>query len=237
MFIDIDSSAVVVHTNRLEKISKYALPYAIRNTLNSAAFDVKTTTMPRTAAREFTQRVPNFFKANSRVDLARGNDIRLMKATVGFIPNNSNGADRAVSELEQQEYGGTIGGRSFIPMTTARGGNDGKPVRPSNRISKVKKIINSNTITGKTPAQKFRHAVSIAGVGGYVIGNNEKKTLFKVVSLNDDGFKVRPLFSYKENRKVKVTGTGFMRDASMESGKKLDDFYIREANKQIDRIR
>lgn len=237
MFIDIDSSAVVIHTNRLEKISKYGLPYAIRNTLNSAAFDVKTNTMPRSAAHEFTQRVPNFFKANSRVDLARGNDIRLMKATVGFIPNNSNGADQAVSDLEQQEYGGTIGGRSFIPMTTARGGNQDKPVRPSNRISKVKKIINSNTISGKTPAQQFRHAVSMAGIGGYVIGNNQKKTLFKVVSLKEDGFKVRPLFSYKESRKVKVAGTGFMRDASVESGKKLEEIYIMEANRQIDRIR
>lgn len=237
MYIDIDSSALVTHTNRLEKMSRTALPYAIRNTLNSAAFDVKTTTMPRSAAQEFTQRVPNFFKANSRVELARGNDIRLMQATVGFIPNNSNGADKAVADLEQQEYGGTIGGRSFIPMVTARGGNQAKPVRPSNRISKVKKIINANTIEGKTPAQKFRHAVSVAGVGGFVIGNNEKKTLFRVVSIKEDSFKVRPLFSYKENRKVKVSGTGFMQRASLDSASKMEDIYIREAEKQIDRIR
>lgn len=235
MILNINSRAVVTFTNTLEKMHRSALPYAIRNTLNSVAFDVKKNTMPRNAAAEFTQRSPNFFRANSRVVMATGWNVSKMQATVGFLAVGSKGADQAVKELEQQEYGGVIESRSFIPMDTARGGNSAKPVRPSNRLSRIKKIVNSNTIAGKTAKQKFRHAVHKAGVGGYVIGNNAKKTLFKVLAVGDR-MKLRPLFSYKENRKVRVRATMFMREASLESGAKMESIFAREAKRQIERL-
>jgi hypothetical protein len=233
MMININSDAVVVFTNKLEKMSRSALPYAIRQTLNTVAFDVKKNTMPKSADNEFENRSPNFFKANSRVDMATGNDIDSMKSTVGFIGN-----DQAVRDLEQQEYGGTIEARSFIPMDTARvGSSNSKKIRPANRISKVNKIIDSNTMEGKTPQQKFNHAVAKAGSGGYVIGNNENKTLFRVESIDSSGYKLRALFSYKKGRTVKVSETSFMRDASIESADKMEKIFIDQATKQIERIR
>lgn len=236
MFIDINSSALVVHTNRLEKMSRSVLPYAIRSTLNSAAFDVKKNTMPESAKREFTQRMPNFFRANSSVEMAMGYNIDSMRATIGFLARGAK-SDKAVAELEQQEHGGVIGGRSFIPMNEARGGNSNRGVRPQNRITGLKNVVNANTIEGKTPAQKFRHAAVKAGAGGYVLGNNAKQTLFKVLSVNDNRIKLRPLFSYQEHRSVRVKGTGFMESASLISASKMNGIYIAEAEKQIERVK
>lgn len=232
MIINIDTDEVVVFTNKLHAISKSALPQAIRATLNGTAMDVKKNTMPKQASEEFTQRNPNFFKANSRVDFARGNDIRLMESTVGFIAK-----DQAVEDLEEQEYGGTIESRSFIPMDTARvGGTNQSKLRPSNRISKVKKVVNSNTMQGATPQSKFRAAVKKAGVGGYVIGNNASQTLWRIESIDGSNVKMKPLFSYKKGRTVHVSETKFMRTASMESGEGMNKRFIQEAEKIFDRL-
>jgi hypothetical protein len=81
---DINTKAVVIFTNKLEKFRKSALPAAIRNTLNSAAFDVKQKTMPVSAEKNFVRRKPNFFKANSKVVMAQGREVKGLKAIVGF---------------------------------------------------------------------------------------------------------------------------------------------------------
>lgn len=236
MRLNINADAVVVLSNKLEKMRKTSLPAAIKTALNSAAFDVKKNTMPKTAEREFIQRSANFFKANSKVEMASGSDIRMMKATVGFVGKSGNKSDQAVDDLEAQEYGGTIKSRSFIPMDTARGGSHSEKVKPSNRIGSIKNVINSNTVSGKTPQQQFRHAAAKAGKGGYVIGNNSKKTLYKVVDISPGKIKLKPLFSFSKGRSVKVRPTGFMRDASLQSGSRIDQYFIDAATKQIEKL-
>ena len=88
MILNINSNAVVSYTNTLEKLHKSAFPVAIRETLNSAAFDVKKNTMPLSAKKSFIERQPTFFKANSKVDKATGFNTSTMKSTVGFFSNN-----------------------------------------------------------------------------------------------------------------------------------------------------
>jgi hypothetical protein len=235
MILNINSDAAVKFTNTLEKMHRSGLPNAIRSTLNNAAFDVKKTTMPRFAADHFTMRAPNFFKANSRVDMAKGWDVKAMAATVGFIARGK-GANNAVQDLEKQEYGGSIIGRSFIPTIQARGGNAGKTVRPSNRLGRIKNIVNSNTIEGKSPQQQFITAAIKAGRGGFVLGNNKSQTLWKIESIDGSTIKKKPLFSYVKGRSVQVSQTGFMRSASIESAGKMDVMFAKEAKKQIERI-
>lgn len=229
--ININSSAVVRHTNTLEQMHKSALPLAVRNTLNSVAFDVKKTTMPASAEREFVTRAPNFFKANSRVEMARGWKVDAMQSVVGFIPK-----DQAVDDLEAQEYGGKIESRSFIPMDLARSGGPATKVRPTNRLSKIGKVVNANTMEGRTPQAKFINAAKKAGRGGYVIGNLPDKTLWKIERIDGRVIHKKPLYSYEKNREVSVTATGFMRAASLESAKKLEQIFIEQAQKQIERL-
>jgi hypothetical protein len=240
--IDINTKAVVALTNRLEKIGKTALPKAIAYTLNSAAFDVKTKTMPKRSADIFEKRSPNFFKANSKVEKVTSNDLRSMKATVGFISDNLEGKknNHAVKDLEQQEHGGSLGGKSFIPLDRARKGNSyTKAVRPNNRISKIQKVIEASKVKAKSTKQKFIIASLEAGPNSHVLSRG---TLFRINSFSSNlrtkGIKINavPLYSFKKSRKIRVRGTHFMEKSSIESAKKMEGFYIAEAKKRIARL-
>lgn len=225
---------------------KSALPNAVRETLSRAAMDVKKNTMPRQADKTFVNRAPNFFKANSRVEFARGYNIATMKSTVGFVEKSLKGENNfAVKDLEQQEHGGTIKGRSFVPLVTARAGNsDSGLVKPKNRISKIRRIINSKNSRGKNKAQKFIIAANEAGRGGYVIGGSNK-ILFRVKSLGKSSslktrrqkIKVEPLYVFRRKGKAKVKSTSFMERASLLTARNLDNIFIQEAKKQIQRLK
>lgn len=239
MQLNINTDAVVKFTNKLEKLHKSALPVAIRGALNKAAFNVKQETLLKSADKEFIKRQPNFFKANSRVEMAQGFNLSQMKATVGMVSNGLKGGNNyAVKDLEQQEDGGTIKGKSFIPVSKARlGGSKSKAVRPINRLSNIKRIIDSRKSKGKTNKQKFVRAVREAGPGGYVLGNKSKSILWRVDSLVKGKMKITPLYSYKENRSVKVLGKDFMKKASLKSASNIEHYFIEEANRQIQKYK
>lgn len=243
LILNIDVSAVVVYTNKLEKLHKSGIPVAVRTALNSAAFDVKQNTMPQSAQQRFVQRQPNFFKANSRVEMAKGWDIRTMAATVGFISDylKVNSTNFAVKDLEQQEYGGQIDAKAFIPLDPARsGGSFVKPVRPINRLTEITGIVDAAKIVGASRKAAFVKAAIKAGPGGTVLGNLGKQKLWRIDSITKKGntidIKKTVLYSYKQGRSVNVKETGFMRWATLKSGNRLEEFYIKEAQKQIDRL-
>lgn len=237
--LNINTDQVVRWTNKLEKMHRSALPLAIRGSLNSAAKDVKQKTMPATSKASFVNRSKNFFKFNSRVEFAKGFNVKSMQAMVGFTSARLKGGDNfAVKDLEQQERGGKIGGKSFIAHKEARGGSNTKAVKPINRLSAITNIINAKNFRGNKK-QRLIRAIHRAGKGGYVLGSaiSGENTLFRVKSLNKKGaFKLTPLYDFKKGRKVSVTGTGFMRIASLKSGSKIESFYIKEAKKQIKRL-
>lgn len=230
--ININSDAVVVFTNKLEKLRKYDLPIAVMQTLNSAAFDVKQKTMPVTS-KEFTNRSPNFFKANSTVMKASGFKVRSMKSTVGFASHKLRlGASNfAVKDLEEQENGGLIDGKSFIPLDAARRSGSKSLVKPAHRLTNIKNIVNQNSFRGNKK-QKFIKAIHKAGKGGHVLGGTKfgETTLFRVRTLTKRGkFTVTPLYSFKSGRKVKVKPTPFMKMASGKSAAKMEGFFIKHA--------
>lgn len=250
MQLNINIDKVVVFTNKLEKMHRSALPVAIRETLNSAAFDVKKNTMPEYANKEFTNRTKNFFKANSKVNKATGFDVNSMEAVVGFYENKlkNQGTNYAVKDLEQQEEGGQIGGRSFIPLKQARTSRSwNKNVKSEARRANIKgKIIDSEDNTsGRSPEEKYVRSAIHAGKGGWLIGSkrNSKGNRFlnKIVSVKtiDGETKIKsvPMFAVQGDRKVKVKGTGFMKSASMDSAKKMEQEYIRQAKRQIERLK
>lgn len=243
MRLNINSSEVVNFTNTLEKMHKSALPNAIRGALNSAAFDVKQNTMPKKAATEFIKRQPNFFKANSRVEMAKGFNINHMQATVGFTETGLKGGNNyAVKDLEQQEEGGSIDKKSFIPLSGARvGGSRNKSIRSNARLSGIKKIIDIKNSSGKNQRERFVIAASVAGKGGFVLRNN---ILFKIDTAPSSNlgnkkanFKATALYTFKKGRSVNVKATGFMKKASIESANQIEDFFIREANRQFIRLK
>lgn len=232
MQLNVNTDAVVAFTNKLEKLNRAAFPVAVRTALNSAAFDMKKNTLIQSADDEFVKRKPNFFKANSKVIPAKGFDINTMQSAVGFFGNS-----QAVDDLEHQEKGGTIGSRSFIPLKTARtGNNNNKMVRANARLKQIK-IVNTANATGKNDKEKFVKSVIHAGVGGHVLSElNGNGFVWRVNSLKrtkDGNFKLTPLYSFKDGRKVTVDKTGFVRKAAEQSSEKIEKFYIEAAIKQF----
>lgn len=199
--------------------------------------------MPRTAAATFEKRQPNFFKANSHVDMATGFDVKGMRATVGFISTSLRGDNNySVRELEQQEYGGKIPKRTFIPLNSARvGESHSRLVKPENRLTNIKNIIKSESANGNSSKAKFIAAVFKAGRGGYVIGNiGPKYKLYRVLEAGKGEGKmkirIKPLYSVMIGRAVGIHKTGFMQRASLDSASRLYIYYASEANRQIQRL-
>lgn len=237
MKLNINSDAVVKFTARLERMKKSDLPVAIRSALNDAVFDVKTNTMPKSADDSFENREPNFFKANSRFESATGFKISAMKAVVGFKSEKLRGSSNfAIKDLEQQEQGGQIGGKAFIPMKTARVGKQPKKaVRAMNRTSAIRNMVDSGKVSGDNKKQEFIKAAFKAGSGGYVLGNNSKKIAWRVDSLKGrrNRIKMTPLYSYAAGRSVNVKKTKFMEEAAKITAKKLEGFFEKQAKKRI----
>ena len=232
--VKVDVTEMHDFAHKLAMMNKSAFPVAVRQSLDSTGFHLKKKSMPYYADKTFTQRRKNFFKAKSKVDKANGFDIDQMETTVGFLGN-----EQAVEDLEQQEIGGTIEGRSFVPMESARTGKrNTRPVRPANRLSKIDNIIDARKGKG-TNGSKFHRAVHKAGKGGFVLADYKGKTiLWRVNSLRktDTGkHKLTALYSYEEGRGVKVEATHFMNKASHMSRKKMEEFFINHAKRQVEK--
>lgn len=242
--LKIDTKHAVAFTDKLEQLSRSALPNAIRNTLNRAAFEVKQVTIPISTKKHFTIRKENFFKANSKVIMAKGYDINTLKATVGFTPTNAKYNNRSVEELFQQEFSGTISHRTYVPMRFSRsGGSLSGQVLPSNRVKNFGKIYKaSENVKGRTNKQKFILSAIAAGRRGLVLGNakNGREVLYRITSIrHQDGRTLvikTPIYSHKSGRSVRINRTGFMKEASLASQRKLTKFYIAEAERQFKRF-
>jgi uncharacterized protein YfiM (DUF2279 family) len=247
MELNINTDAVVRHTARLEQLHRSALPVAIRGALNGAAYDVKKVTMPK-ASDIFTHRSPTFFKATSKVNPAKGFNIRSMASMVGFLPQaGAKESGGATKDLQQQEDGGRIGHRAFIPLRKARAGSsNNRRVRANVRLAAIRsKIIDSKTSKAKTKAGQFFSSAMLAGKGGFVIGNLRNsagnKTLLQINSVHRENGRTyvnsTPIYSVKSGRSVQPKATHFMRKASLISAGKMEIYYIAEAEKQIARLK
>ena len=245
MILNINNNEVMHHTNRLRELHKSALPVAIRETLNSAAFDVKKNTMPLSAKKSFIERQPTFFKANSKVDKATGFNTNTMKSTVGFFSNNLKGSNNyAVEDLEEQENSGRIGGKSFIPLNEARSGKSyNKLVKPNARLSNIRqRLVNRSDVKAKGWGQAMIKSALHVGVGGHILTESSGKggAVFRVNSIKrvkgNIVFKSSKLYSFNKNRKITVKGTHFMKSASLQSANKMDNYFKLEAEKQIKRL-
>jgi len=238
--ININTDAVVAYTNRLEKLHRSDLPIAIRNALTKAALLTKKESLLKTTRDTFVNRNKTFFKAKSRFLPAKGFNIDGMKATIGMSDLRINSNDHAVRNLEEQEHGGTIGGRSFIPTDDARVGKSrNKNVAPRNRLNKIglKNVLRVGRSVGKNRDQRFVKTVILAkrrfGARAYVLTN---KILFRVDSVSTGGslkFKLTRLYSFKRARSVRVKPTNFMFRSAKIQANKMDIFYKIEAEKRI----
>lgn len=242
MILSINNTALVAYTKKLRTLHRSALPVAVRQTLNSVAFDMKSRTLPASASKTFVQRKPNFFKANSKVGMAKGFKIDGMKSVVGFVPKS-----QAVKELHEQEYGGTIKDRSFIPNKQARSGGWNTMVKPRFRMARIggSNIVKASESKGRSDKQKFVRSAIMAkklhGNNALVLGNKHqgKQTLSKIDKISRNlkrrtiKIKRTAIYTVKKGRSVKISKTGFAKRAAHESGLRISEYYVQHAQKQF----
>lgn len=244
MEVVINTDAAHGYAKKLIEMRKSAFPTAIRNTLNSVAFDVKTKTMP-VEVKKFINRQENFFRANSKVERAMGLDINTMSSKVGFVSTNLKlGANNyAVKDLEEQESGGSIGGKSFIPIDefARSGANNRGLVKPNARLSRIKNMVDAKAMPGKSNRQKFIQAAATVGQGGFVLYENKVWRIDSRVVSNlktrKVQFKSNPIYTFKRGRTIRVKSTHFMKTASFQSARKMESFFMQYAKRELERLK
>ena len=240
--LNVNTDAIVQFANKLDRIGKTVLPNVVKGTLNDAAFDLKTKTMPSLAS-QFINRQANFFKANSTYDKAEGSNINSMRSMTGFYDNKLQNASTnyAIKDLEQQEHGGTISGKSFIPMDKARKSGWNTTTTSKLRITNLPKLTNVSNAKGQGWEQRFIKSAVHAGKNGFVLSANTGKggAVFRIKGFAHFGKNTHvfyeKVYSFSKNRKIKVNPTHFMEKASLKSAGKLDDFFIKRAQAQINK--
>jgi hypothetical protein len=233
---DINSKEVVQLTAKLERLNATIMPKVVASTLNELAFDVKQKELSKSANKNFINRKPKFFDVFSKVDKARGNTLSSLRAEVGMKSNGN----KAVEELKEQEHGGVIKSRSFIPTEQARVGASIKGLIRSNARLKKIKFANVKDAKGVSEEQKFAKTVAHVGKGGLVLAEKDgKQTLWRVNSLNrsaDGKFKLTPLYTYEKGRSAKIKSTKFFLEATNATYPKALKFYTQQAEREYSKL-
>jgi hypothetical protein len=247
MEIVFDLQAFEDYSKKLKSLHKSAYPTVVRNTLTSGAMTTKTKTLDREAKQTFERREKNFFKANSKFIPAKGWNIDKMQSIVGMYENklSNKSTNYAVKDLEKQEQGGKIGGRSLIPMKQARIGGKGK-TKAKERIQNIKKkkLIMVNESDGRTRKQQFVRAsiMSVTKGDGLVLGHKTSsgnRILYRVdflrtgVKNRNFQLKYTKLYNFRKNRKVDVDKTNFMQKSAERGSKAMPHTFRKEAERQF----
>lgn len=249
--VDVNSEEVIKFSKKLDRISKSALPRAVRSTLDTLAFDTKKKTLLEEANKAFTQRNKAFYKRFSRVEKVSTNKINSMKSKVGMVDRSSSGTrEQAGVDQTQQQLGGTIKGRTFIPLDSARvGKNNKRNVRKQNRLSNLKIALNTRNSRGANPKERFvKGAVfAVKKFGNDAIiqhrRDDGKEYLYRIsrggsdIKTREFGLKVEALYSVKRGRTVRVDAKPFTLRAALRSQKRTEKIFKFHAQRRINAIR
>ena len=223
---------------QLKELHRAVLPNAVRSTLNDLAFDVKKNTLMPSLNKSMIIRNNQFFKKYSGVDKATGYDIGKMFSEVGFIPSGN--ATKAVGRLEEQDKGGNLDKRNMVPLDKSRIGSTVKgKVRGVNYQNKIK--LAGHVIKGdlqglirgvtRTKIDKGGAGQGIAIIYGQTLFEiNGFKRLRKSNSIK---LNLKPLYSYKKDRKITVKPHRFMSKSAMESSNKCQELFNKNVEKQM----
>lgn len=230
---------------KLQRINDVALPFAVQNTLNRVARDVKINSLKQTTNKMFTIRKRTFFTANSGYKSYKakqfGYNINRLKAEIG-ITKSVKPNEKATEQVGSQQTATNIK-RSINPL-----GEKSKPKSVINILSKKPEVYDSQADNGefayiRTVQKAYRSNTGVIFKKGnrgalHRITNMKKR---KPTKKNPNKFIIKtiPIASYIKSGEVKLTKKRpFLNDAViMSSNKLMERFFIEEANKQIERVR
>lgn len=251
---NINTDSVVRLTRNLELAGKRHLPNAVRNTLNNLAFDTKKRTLPQEAEKAFTTRNKTFYKRYSKVKMARGKDLKTMKAIVGMNEQGAPAsAKQAIDDQTQQQVKGTITGRTLIPLDDARvGGNRSRNVRSKFRTSRLNVDMDTAKSRGGTEKDRFINTAitAVERFGGEAIIKHKAKSGTEIIyhvkkgggknsfKTREFSVKVTGLYSVKEGRAVRITkAKPFTLKAANRSMMKARKYFKKNAEREFKKLR
>ena len=219
---NVNASEVVALTNKLEKLNRSAMPLAVRNTLNDVAFDVKQVTAPNEFEGRFIIRKKSFLRANSLAIKCKNTfNINEMESAYALKNDGQN--------LFEQEYGGNVENRTYIPQIEARGGSENKLVSKSFYLKNIKK----KTITGRKELIKTAFA---AKEGGFLIYDNILYQVRTITNRPRFWMKLLPIYNYVEGRSVMLPKREFIAPAAQKSEAKMNMFYDKNAKFRFEKV-
>lgn len=246
----VNANEVVKLSTKLERIKKSTLPVTVRQTLNTLAFETKKQ-IPLFAKRDFVFRTPQFWKAYSSVSMASGFNINRMKSMAGMTDRPKGGKQTQAGEnMFQQQTGGVIGGRSFIPMDHARTSRkSSKAVKKENRLSSVSNIVSSKTSKGKNQKQRLIktsiYVVKKSGKGVVSHSENGNTTIYRVnrgkgaikIKTREGLIGLTPIYSYVSGRSIKVESKPFVRETAKSVRSNTFSIFEKHAKRQFQKIK
>jgi len=242
--VDVDSSAMAEYSQKMRKINRTALPVAIRNTLNGAAFLDKKTNFPGSASRNFPNgKNKTFFKRYTGVKKAVGYDVNKMVSEMGMMDMGNKSVRTALENMRKQEAGGIID-TGFSYLKEARGGKEHGKVRTANYYDK------SKVISGRSKAGRNKGTNKSKFVARAFRAKKEKKPMFfnsmkgnflvSVKKIKKNGrdtveidFKL--LMKERKDKPAKIKATNFVLEAAILTQKEIPKLYLIEGEKQIKR--
>lgn len=243
--INVNSDEVIRYTERLERLHKSAFPVAVRQTLNEQAFQTKKKELIMEFEAAFETRSKSFPKAFSKVEMATGFDVKTMMSKVGFTDRKRGGkSEQAGRDMVQQQLGGNIGGRTFIPIDPARvSKSPQKRVKAKERLSSISKakVVDSSVNRAKTSKQRYvrtaLHAAKRYGPGTYMShkGENGKTTLYRIDKVGSDlktrdlFIGVTPVYSVEEGRSVRVSANPVTARAARKVNRNVERIFVKHA--------
>ena len=212
---NINTTEVVALTNRLEKLNRSAMPLAVRSTLNDVAFDVKQVTAPNEFEGRFIIRKKSFLRANSLAIKCK-NTFNINEMESAYALKNDG------QKLFEQEYGGNVENRTYIPQVEARGGSENKLVSKSFYLKNIKpgqKTSKSNLIRTAFAAKK----------NGFLIFDDVLYQVRTITNKPKFFMLLKAIYNYKEGRSVILKKSPFIEPAAEKSQAKMNMFYDKNA--------
>lgn len=232
--MNVNTNAAIILTAKLERLNKSAFPAAVRSTLNDAAFSMKQKEILDSAKLNMKVKNPAFFKRFTGVKRANGFNVNSMYSEVGFQDRGQNSAKKAINKgMESNEVGGRDDdGGMYIGKSRGAKGLVKRNAR-FNKTKVLKSKSKSNVARMYASAKAKKQVFINTSKGRFLV---QVKSFSKGVKGGSPNIKVDFLMRHRKQHEAKAKATHFNREAALKTQKQMDDFYLKAATFQFNKV-
>lgn len=239
VIMNVNTSASIILTSKLERLNRSAFPSAVRSTLNDASFEMKQKNILESARLNMKVKNPTFFRKYTGVKRATGFNVGGMYSEVGFSKSNEIKAKKALEGMESNEVGGSDddGGMYIGKSRTGKG-----------LVKKNARFDKSNLAKGYKNAKKGGKSNMMRLVASQLEGKpvfiNTKngRFLVKVKSITSGmknkkvNIKLDFLMRHRKTHTAHAKATHFNKEAAIKTSKQIEVFYAKNAEFQFNKV-